>query len=78
MNTKVSIKKGLVNDRKVAYCNKLLLFWLPTCLGISYSTAWRFTFKPGARVRPPPEKIEEGTLRRFCQGRRERQLYATG
>jgi len=45
-----------MNKPTVAYCNKLLLFLLPTCLGISYSTAWRFTFKPGARAPPPPRK----------------------
>ena len=30
------------------YRNKHLLFWLPTCSGISYCTAQNFTFKPSA------------------------------
>jgi len=30
---------SLLNEPKIAYRNKRLPFWLPTCLGISYSTA---------------------------------------
>jgi len=29
----------LINEPKVAYRNKRLLFWLPTCLSCSYSIA---------------------------------------
>jgi len=38
-----------MNEKKVAYRNKLILFWLQICIGISYSAAKHFTFRP---VRP--------------------------
>ena len=38
-----------MNEKNVAYRNKLILFWLQICIGISYSAAKHFTFKP---VRP--------------------------
>ena len=54
-----------MNEPKVVYRNKLLLFWLPTCLRVSYSTARHFTFKPCA---PPPKKNWGGvaTVHWFC------------
>ena len=55
-NTKVSIIK-FDALAKVAYRNKHLLFWLPTCLGIS-STAWHLTFKTRAPL--PPRKKNRG------------------
>jgi len=59
-----------MNEPKVAYRNKLLLFWLLTSLGISYSTAYRFTFKPGA----PPKKIGGPRFAVSIPGRRKPQL----
>jgi len=44
----------LLNKPKVAYRDEILLFWLPTCSGISYSSAEHITF--GLRV-PSPQKI---------------------
>jgi len=44
-----------MNVPKVAYRNNIMLFSLPTCSGISYSTAKRFTVKP--RASPFPNNI---------------------
>jgi len=57
-----------MNEPKLAYRYKFLLFWLQTCLGISYSSAQHFTFKPGALAKVV------GTLRCFCRRRRELEL----
>ena len=35
----------MISEPKVAYRNKLLLFWLSACLGIIYSTPYHYTFK---------------------------------
>ena len=49
-NTKVSIIK-FDALAKVAYRNKHLLFWLPTCLGIS-STAWHLSYTTVHKLHP--------------------------
>jgi len=37
-----------MSEPKVACRNKLLIFWVPACLGITYSIAEHFTFGPSA------------------------------
>lgn len=47
-----------MNEPKVAYRNKLWLFCLPTCLPISYYTA--FFFQAPCAPPPPKKKIRVG------------------
>jgi len=61
-NTKVTLYRSM-NEPKVAYCNKLMLYWLSTCLSISYSTARHFRFQDRASHFPPKKG---STLHCFC------------
>jgi len=54
-----------MNVPKVAYRNNIMLFSLPTCSGISYSTAKRFTVK--LRASPSPQQYFIASV----SGRRE-------
>jgi len=47
---------SLSTEPKVAYCNKIVLFQSPICLGsLRYPTAWQFTFRTPAVPPPQPE-----------------------
>ena len=64
-----------MNEPAVASRNKLILFWLATCLsclGITYFTAQHFTFN----LRAPHRKIG-GALHWFCRGHQESPSYST-
>ena len=56
----------MLNEPKVAYRNKLLLVWLPTCLGISYSIALHFSFRVSCALPPPKKKSGGASLYWFC------------
>ena len=57
--TYTQVWKRLLNEPKVPRRNKLLQFWLPTCLGITYFIACHFSFGPRA---PPPKNRGRSSL----------------
>jgi len=67
-----------MNEPKVAHRNKILLFRLPTCLGISYRTAF-YTFQPpvplqkSEAMRPSSEFLRYFLGVHFIASLRERQ-----